>query len=150
MKIHARYIQGDFTIKFSTYAADDSTAIEFVHPDGRPGVKATVMVRDSNLGRDEVLIKSWSENEGLADELMRVGLIGPIKRYVPTGHVEATVHDLFVSKPARQAASDAYAKDVKRFRELEGIFEHATPTDTERTKMAGLTGKYAKSVGETK
>lgn len=93
-KLNARYIKGNVTLKFDRYALDNSLALMLMRPDGQTAARATVYVRGSNLKEGEVLIKSWSENEGMAEELERLGIIGPVKRHVPTGHVQATVHNL--------------------------------------------------------
>lgn len=62
--------------------------------DGEPIARAGVYIEGHHPADDEVTIKSWSENEGMAEALQAAGIIGPELRRVPTGRVEATVHKL--------------------------------------------------------
>lgn len=57
-----------------------------------PVATASVNIPDASLADDEILIKSWSENEGMADLLMNLKVIGPELEKVPTGFVYATKH----------------------------------------------------------
>jgi len=66
----------------------------FDSEDGMPIATATVNIPEYNLKEDQVLIKSWSENAGLADALVREGFIGPEIGKVNTGHTYATLHKL--------------------------------------------------------
>ena len=75
-------------------------------PDGKPGndfpepvATCTVCLPEASLESTEVIIKSWSENEGMVLELQRHGAISPIKRFISTGYVTATVHDLLKKLP---------------------------------------------------
>lgn len=97
--IKLTFFQGPVRLLFDSYRADHSRAITLVDArDGEPVGIATVCVEGSNLAPNEVLIKSWSENDGMQQELRRLGIIGEVKRAVPTGFVSATVHDLLVNK----------------------------------------------------
>lgn len=62
--------------------------------DGEPIATATVFITDDHPVDDEVTIKGWSENEGMAEALQTAGVIGPELYRVKTGRVEATVHKL--------------------------------------------------------
>lgn len=61
--------------------------------DGSPIAKATVNIPEEKLAANEVIIKGWSENAGMPEALIAAGVIGPQLRSVPTGFVEATVHE---------------------------------------------------------
>lgn len=41
---------------------------------------------------DVIAIKDYSENEGIVEELKRLGVIGEFKKYVPVGRVFADVY----------------------------------------------------------
>lgn len=64
--------------------------------DGMPIAVATVNLPDVSLEPDEVLIKGWSENEGMDKVLIEARIIGPELRKEPTGFVYATVHKLLI------------------------------------------------------
>jgi hypothetical protein len=66
----------------------------FDSEDGMPVATATVNIPEYDLKEDQVLIKSWSENAGLADALVREGFIGPEISKVNAGHAYATLHKL--------------------------------------------------------
>jgi hypothetical protein len=51
---------------------------------------------DEPLADDEIIIKSWSENQGMHHLLMQEEVIGPIIEYIPTGFVFATKHKLYI------------------------------------------------------
>ena len=93
--IKTMYYTGKVKIIKMKYAEDNSIALQLVDAeDGEPVARATVCLRHSALAPNEVLLRGWSENEGLPEELERLGIVGPVKRFIPTGFVEATVHDL--------------------------------------------------------
>lgn len=62
--------------------------------DGETIARAGVYIDGQTPADDEVIIKGWSENEGMPEALQAAGIIGPELRRVPTGRVEATVHKL--------------------------------------------------------
>lgn len=51
----------------------------------------TVNIPEATLGTGEVLVKTWSENERLAKDVLAAGLFEDTGRRVPTGWVEAEV-----------------------------------------------------------
>ena len=74
--------------------AGGSTAIYLVDAvDGEPVATATVNVEgvSENLPPSEVLIKDYSENEGMMDALVAAGLACDTGRRVPTGYVTVPV-----------------------------------------------------------
>lgn len=50
---------------------------------------ATTNIAGYHCDPGHVLIKDWSENEGVYTALRLAGIVGPIKRLVPTGFVNA-------------------------------------------------------------
>jgi hypothetical protein len=64
--------------------------------DGEPVATPTIFLPEVSLEKDEILIKSYSENEGMMESLMIQGVIdGPIES-IPTGHVTVTKHKLLI------------------------------------------------------
>jgi hypothetical protein len=51
---------------------------------------------DYLLPDGEVAIKSWAENEGMADLLIAAQVIGPVKYTLKSGEVEMTIHNLLI------------------------------------------------------
>lgn len=58
---------------------------------GCPVTKATINIPDATLEDNELIIKDYSENEGLLHFLTSNGLTTKPKRYVSSGHVECPV-----------------------------------------------------------
>jgi hypothetical protein len=64
---------------------------------GEPACKATVAVEPwQKIPADCVVIKNWSENEGVEETLLAAGIIEPLNypRSIPCGHVTANVYRL--------------------------------------------------------
>jgi len=78
-------------LEFGQYK-NGRVAIECVDAiDGDPICVATVNIPDEHIEDDEVIIKNWSENEGILDELIKANIIGPSIRTIQTGFVVANV-----------------------------------------------------------
>ena len=88
----------DFTcnvVKF--YYLNNRTAIRLVDcEDGMPVLTATVNLPEHDIEEDEVLIKSWSENEGIEELLVNENVIGPKIKEIPAGFATATLHKLLI------------------------------------------------------
>jgi len=78
------------------YAAEQNALSLTDAEDGSPVATASVCLPEHPQDEDEVYIKSWSENEGMADVLVAAGIIAEAHNVLPTGHVQATVHKLLV------------------------------------------------------
>lgn len=50
---------------------------------------ATTNVAGHTCPPGHVLIKNWSENEGVYEALLAAGVIGPVKKHIGTGFVTA-------------------------------------------------------------
>ncbi len=73
--------------------ATASVFIDHMHGEGQPP-----------LADDEIVVKNWSENEGMHEALQAAGIIGPVLRIVipalePRIQVPATVHKILVPLP---------------------------------------------------
>lgn len=78
----------------TTYPAGGATAIYLEDvADGAHVATATVNVEgiSENLPTSEVLIKNYSEHEGMMDALIRAGLVEDTGLRVPTGYVTVPV-----------------------------------------------------------
>jgi hypothetical protein len=96
------YIKGPVTVLRKDYA-NRRIALALVTPKSARAMMpevlavATVNVPAYNpVGTYDVLIKNWSENEGIADELVKHGIIKPAHKTFRTGSFDAkvTVHEL--------------------------------------------------------
>lgn len=81
-------------LEFSHYA-NNRTAMTLVDDEGQIAC-ATVNLPEYDLKGDEILIKTWSENEGMLDFLTRHKIVEDLGRDVPTGYVSARVCRLLV------------------------------------------------------
>lgn len=64
--------------------------------DGLDLLTATVNLPHEDLQKGEIFIKDWSENEGVLKFLQNNKIVGPVKRSIPSGFVEAQVVDLYI------------------------------------------------------
>ena len=77
------------------YYSNGRVALQlFDSEDGMPIATATVNIDDYQVREDRVLIKSYSENYGLAEALVKEGFIGPELGKINTGHTYVTLHEL--------------------------------------------------------
>jgi len=84
--------EGKKILEVSCYMNNKSTALRITALDGEPLIIATVNLEKYAPPDGHILIKDWSENEGIQLALEKAGLISePINHY-PTGFVEATEH----------------------------------------------------------
>lgn len=84
------------TLDFGQYQ-NGRTAIELNDSStGEPVAVATVNLPNEKIADDEVIIKNWSENEGMLATLEKAGVISKPIRTVETGYVEAHVCKLLV------------------------------------------------------
>jgi len=58
---------------------------------GEPIATATVNLSDTPLASDEVIVKDYSENEGMLDTLLKAGVVELTGRTVSTGFVTCPV-----------------------------------------------------------
>lgn len=68
------------------------TALEFIdEEDSSPVLVATVNIPDEYLNPGEIIIKNWSENEGVLEYLQSKGIVSEVIRTVPTGFCHGDV-----------------------------------------------------------
>ena len=75
---------------------DDEADEDFCPALGEELVVCSKCMPDQFLEPDEVIIKAYSENEGMDTLLIEAGIIGPVKRYITSGFVLLSVHDILV------------------------------------------------------
>ena len=93
-----RFMKWNCGIKVVKYIEPNNLALQLINiDDGSPIIMASVNP-EFKLNENEIAIKSWAENDGVADILMKAGIISDIKRIIILGHAEATVHDLLITK----------------------------------------------------
>lgn len=79
-----KFHQWNCQIVFDTYK-NGGTAISLVDEDGCPIATASVLL--SNLKKDEIAIKDYSENTGMLEALLSAEIVTEPHRYVPSGFV---------------------------------------------------------------
>src|SRR5690606_11815360 len=72
----------------SRYSYNDAIALKY---QGDQGPIATLSTNVDGITSEEVAIKSYSENEGLYQQLIELGIITPAHRFVLSGHVSIPV-----------------------------------------------------------
>lgn len=93
--INTKYWNGPVTLKFQQYS-NGRRAVSLVTPDGEPVMTCTVNLPDVIVQEDNVLIKSYSENEGLLEELRRHKIVSRPVEWHNTGHVRVAEVRLLV------------------------------------------------------
>jgi len=79
---------------FEKYLSTDRTAITLITEEGEQWCTASVNVPDIPLEKDEVVIKNYSENEGIQEALINAGYIRPTKKLVQVGRVTCRVCEI--------------------------------------------------------
>lgn len=74
--------------------ANGRTAIQLMHDEEGPIAIATVNIPDAELAADEVIIKDYSENEGMAEFIEENNIGKPTGRFVKSGYVTCPVFKL--------------------------------------------------------
>jgi hypothetical protein len=78
-------------LKFAKYN-NGRTAIELIDvEDGCPVMMATVNLPETDLNEDEIIIKNYSENEGVLEFLIENGIVGNPLRTVSSGWITCPV-----------------------------------------------------------
>jgi hypothetical protein len=84
-------------VQFSRYPAGGAIAICLVHRDDYdPVAVATVNMPEVSIGENQVIIKTWSENEGILETLEQAGVLRSTDRGIQAGFAVAEVCDLLV------------------------------------------------------
>lgn len=85
------------TVVLSRYLSSHNLSIRLVSADGFPFATASVNSR-LPLDRDEVLIKSYSENEGMLEALLIAKIIEVVET-IPTGETKLHLCRVLVDLP---------------------------------------------------
>jgi hypothetical protein len=94
-----RYIKGDMRVVLTKYAANGATAILLRDAEtDEPLAVATVNVPPHSTAT-HVLVKSYSENEGMEQALIAAGVVGPRLELIPAGYTTVTKHELLMKQP---------------------------------------------------
>ena len=87
--IHTKYINETVEIRYKQYASNGNPVIEGYDLAGFPVFCATVNVPEFTPNEGCCFLKGWSENEGLPDALVKVGIVELTGRVVPCGYCSA-------------------------------------------------------------
>jgi hypothetical protein len=87
-----RFLDTDCTVQKRQYA-NGRVDLLLVDEEG-PVATATLNLPDVPLGKNQVLIKTWSENEGILDALVSAGVVKATGQTVRSGFVEVPVCEL--------------------------------------------------------
>ncbi len=79
------------TTQWSRYASNDRVALTLIDEDGMPVATATCNLGTSQLGDNEIIIKDWSENEGMVDALINADVVDRVVRDDHTGFTSVKV-----------------------------------------------------------
>ena len=84
-------------IHFNQYQ-DGSPAIQLISPLEGPVCTCTVCLPDHThlLQSGQCFIKTWSENEGVLEQLEAAGIVRDTGRIVPTGFCTASIADILI------------------------------------------------------
>lgn len=90
IKFSSKNIRSNYyNLKLSKYSHDDSVCLSLFSLGGELQARLTVCIENSEIKPGEVLIKDWSENEGVASGLMKAGILGHYLEDIPSGYVVA-------------------------------------------------------------
>ena len=94
MSKSVKFRDWDADVYVERYKNNGRIAIELIDPDdGEIIAVATINIPEIELQENEVIIKDYSENEGMYLTLLMAGIIGPAKYYVENGFVTCPVCD---------------------------------------------------------
>lgn len=75
--MNIQYKDWDASLDFASYVGNENTALQLIDNDS----KESITVATVNIGvrkpKDVLMIKSWSENTGIVEELIREEVIQP-------------------------------------------------------------------------
>lgn len=94
IKINTEFLHNqEASIKIGKYSTNN-TALQLFSPEGELLLTATVNIPAVILHKDQVLIKDYSENEGILAELIRLNIVSQPEFYVTAGFVDIPVCQL--------------------------------------------------------
>jgi hypothetical protein len=91
-KLETPYSNYTVSLEWSKYSSNGRIALQLIDAeDGSPIMTATVNIPDVPLQSDEMIIKNYSENEGVLEFLQENKIVGPIIMTVQTGFFRCPV-----------------------------------------------------------
>ncbi len=91
MIIKTKYFTGDVDLVVGQYSNGRLALQMFCSHTKELALTPTVNIPEVFLKENEILIKNWSENEGILDSLVEQGLVEDTGKVVPTGYVIANI-----------------------------------------------------------
>lgn len=76
-------------LHWAKYNNNNRPALRIFLPTGEPLLTASVNVPEANIPEDHILIKDWSENAGILDELIRHNIVENTHNIVSCGFAVA-------------------------------------------------------------
>ena len=82
----------EISIDYTQTYSNGKPVIDFYETEtGEPYLTATTNIDGLNLAQDEILIKDYSENEGVLDFLIQNKIVEPTGKYVESGWVKIPI-----------------------------------------------------------
>ncbi|MGB3207344.1 MAG: hypothetical protein WBB28_20350 [Crinalium sp.] len=94
--MQVNFLDYECEVKVSKYN-DGNTRLQLVSDIGMPVATATVIAPVS-LPANQVVIKNYSENEGILEALVNAGIVKPTGQTVPVGRTIGHICNLLLSK----------------------------------------------------
>lgn len=82
-------------LMWGEYEAGGRTSLQIFDIEG-PITNITINLPEQPLNNNEIFVKSYSENEGMIDFLVKEGFVEDTGQRVQTGYVEAVVAKLLI------------------------------------------------------
>lgn len=83
--------KGDYALRASRYPNNRPALLINDKTTGEPVAVLSVNLPQNPLRHDEIFIKNYAENEGVADGLVAAGIVQPPHRWVMSGYVQIPV-----------------------------------------------------------
>lgn len=105
MMLQMRYHGWDCTLQKGRYIDDTIAILLFDTHNGEPIATATVAIQGPELKENQIIVKDYSENEGMLAALTNIGLVTSVEQWIPTGWVSVPVCNI---DPAKLAEIEEY------------------------------------------
>ena len=97
--INVKFKEWDCVLQFAKYRDNDRTALCLIVAEINELIATcTINIPGEPLGDDQVIIKDYSENEGMLKALTDANVVGPPIRFVYSGYITAPVCTLLVTE----------------------------------------------------
>lgn len=97
VQLETKYLPKDwYELVYDRYVVNNRTCLRIWNKQGEPVATATVNIPEIQVADDEVLIKDYSENEGMLDALIQAEIINPEVYIIPHNNIiiyRATLND---------------------------------------------------------